>query len=76
MFIMKTASKNLLSFDTSEEALNHSLHRGFFGSVWDVLVLFFSTISIIFTWLYHTTFSATKESKDDTQQTKRITLSE
>ena len=60
---MKTASKNLLSFSASEEALNHTIHRGLFGNVWDVAVMSLGTITVILTWLYHTTFQATKEDK-------------
>ena len=61
---MKTASKNLLSFTSSEESLDHTIQRGLFGNVWDVLVFALGTATVILTWTYHTVFQATKDQKD------------
>ena len=59
--IRKTQAQNLLSFDNSEQALNHSIGRGLFGSLWDVLVTSLGALTIVLTWAYHTVFLATKQ---------------
>ena len=62
---MKTQAKNLLSFNDSENALNHSIKRGIFGNIWDVIVFTLSSLSVLMVWAFHTTFQATKSSDED-----------
>ena len=57
----KAQAQNLLSFDNSVNALDHSIKRGLFGNIWDVLVVGLGTIGIVLTWTYHSVFLATKD---------------